>query len=298
MSRPRGFADWRPRAESADLIAEVRQVLDEYRDHLPLTLRQIFYRLVGKSLLPKHEGAYSRLCEMLNRARRAGLVAFEAIRDDGVTVAGGSDLVNRQDVINLLRHYAETVALDRQAGQPQRLQIWCEAAGMVPQLQRVADPYGVPVISSGGFDSVTVKHDMGRQLAERPTVVLHIGDHDPSGVHMFSSLAEDVQAFAGTYRKQHCSDQTFRASIAFIRLAVTPDQAHQFDLPSAPPKATDRRRFAGLETWQCEAIPPDELARIVESAITDRLDGEAYDAQLRVEAEVRRELAAWIGGAP
>jgi hypothetical protein len=290
MSRPRGFAPWRPHADSAALITEVRNVLDEYRDHLPLTLRQIFYRLVGKSLLPKHESAYSRLCELMNRARRAGLVDFEAIRDDGVTIAGGSDLVNRQDVIDLLKNYAQTVTLDRQAGQPQRLQIWCEAAGMVPQLRRVADPYGVPVISSGGFDSLTVKHDMGRQLAERPTVVLHIGDHDPSGVHMFSSLAEDVQAFAEAYAIGF-------HRIEFVRLAVTPEQALDLDLPSTPPKATDNRSFSGADTWQCEALPPDELARIVETAITDRLDGEALAVQLAVEADVRRELVAWIGGA-
>lgn len=45
--RVRGFAAWTPRANSRAVLGQVHQVLDEYRAHLPLTVRQIFYRLVG-----------------------------------------------------------------------------------------------------------------------------------------------------------------------------------------------------------------------------------------------------------
>jgi hypothetical protein len=46
-TRVRGFAPWTPRASTEQLLAQVDLVLAEYVDHLPLTLRQIFYRLVG-----------------------------------------------------------------------------------------------------------------------------------------------------------------------------------------------------------------------------------------------------------
>jgi hypothetical protein len=46
-TRPRGFADWSPRPDTMALLDTVRSVLDEYADYLPLTVRQIFYRLVG-----------------------------------------------------------------------------------------------------------------------------------------------------------------------------------------------------------------------------------------------------------
>ena len=85
-TRPRGFAPWSPRPETLELIARVNAVLGEYEDHLPLTLRQIFYRLVGAHGYEKTERAYERLGEHLVRARRAGLVSMEAIRDDGGTV--------------------------------------------------------------------------------------------------------------------------------------------------------------------------------------------------------------------
>ena len=70
---------------------------------------------------------------------------------------------------------------------------------MVPQLGRVVGEYGVTVYSSGGFDSLTVKYDAASRIAARevPTVVLHVGDHDPSGLALFYAVAEDVAAFAG-----------------------------------------------------------------------------------------------------
>lgn len=81
--RPRGFIDWRPRRDTALLVDAVIQVLSDYRGYLPLTIRQIFYRLVVTIAYEKSERGYNRLCETLNRARRAELIAFDAIRDDG-----------------------------------------------------------------------------------------------------------------------------------------------------------------------------------------------------------------------
>src|SRR5262249_13961280 len=132
-----------------------------------------------------------------------------------------------------------------------RLAVWCEASGMVPQLQRITYPFGGAVYSSGGFDSLTDKHRTGRRWSVTPTTVLHLGDHDPSGVHCFSALDEDVFAFARHYS----------GDVDFVRLAVTPEQARRFRLPSAPPKPTDRRSFEGDETWQIEALDPADLAQ-------------------------------------
>jgi len=71
---------------------------------------------------------------------------------------------------------------------------------MVPQLGAVASPFGIEVCSSGGFDSLTDKHRIGRLWAgDQIITVLHLGDHDPSGVHVFSSLAEDIKDFAAAY---------------------------------------------------------------------------------------------------
>lgn len=147
---------------------------------------------------------------------------------------------------------------------------------MVPQVERLAADYGIPVHSSGGFDSLTAKHDLALLLAGWGRAeVLHLGDHDPSGVHVFSSLAEDLQALAGP-----------DADLRFTRLAVTPVQITAMNLPTAPAKETDCRAFSG-ETVQAEAIPPDGLADIVRDAIAERLDHAAFAAVRRQEHAAR-----------
>jgi hypothetical protein len=151
---------------------------------------------------------------------------------------------------------------------------------MVPQLARVAGPFGIEVCSSGGFDSLTDKHRNGRLWAGSVVTVLHIGDHDPSGVHVFSSLAEDIEAFANDYG----------GDVEFIRLAVTLEQAALYGLPSAPPKPTDRRSFEGDETWQAEALDPRILAAIVSAAIEERIDRALYEAVLDEEQKARRDV--------
>ena len=84
MTRPRGFmAGWEPRAASLALIEQVNAVLDDYAAQVPLTVRQIFYRLVGAYGYEKTEQAYKRLGELLNKARRARLIDMDMIRDDG-----------------------------------------------------------------------------------------------------------------------------------------------------------------------------------------------------------------------
>ena len=107
---------------------------------------------------------------------------------------------------------------------------------MVPQLERVAHAYGVPVLSSGGFDSTTEKHDFAaRRLlttAGRPKCCTS-ATMIQSGAHMFIAPTEDVEAFAGE----------LGGSVRFTRLAVTPDQIRDLGLETQAKKVTDKRAF-------------------------------------------------------
>jgi hypothetical protein len=279
--RVRGFAPWSPQAATLALLEQVRAVLAEYEDYLPLTIRQIFYRLVGAHDYDKTEQAYDRLCEHLNRARRARLISFDVIRDDGGVVEEPDCWTGVEQFWATLREMAEDFTLDRSDGQRTRLVVICEAAGMVPQLERVAHPFGITVMSGGGFDSLTDKHKFAAALAEhdRPTEVLHIGDHDPSGVSMFLAFLEDVEAFT----------RDLGGNATFTRLAVTPEQITRHRLTTAPKKKSDKRAFSG-RTCQAEALAPDVLASIVRTAIEQRLDRRIYKRVLKRERQVRREL--------
>ena len=289
-NRPRGFAAWKPQAESADLLDQVQQVLATYSNLLPLTGRQIFYRLVATTGYDKTEPAYKRLLELLNRARRARIIEMAAIRDDGAISAGDDRFSSGQDFLKSCQHWAASFQLDFMQYQPHHVEVLCEAGGMVPQLERVAEPYGVAVRSSGGFDSTTVKHQLGRLYGKqsKPVVVLHVGDLDPSGEHICSNLAEDVGAFTSHYGGE----------LLVLRIAVTEDQQAAFDLPTAPTNPKDVRSFSAAFTVQAEALPPDALASIVRNAIEQQLDmaalAQAIDHQQVLRADLQRRVATLL----
>lgn len=281
--RARGFLDnWHPQKKTLALIGQVQAVLDEYREHLPLTCRQIYYRLIGAHDYPKTANDYENLCGHLVNARRAGVIPFASIRDDGFVRAGTQTYHDDRDFIAACRNTAQQqFRLDRQAGQDERLVVWCETSGMVPQLERVCDPYGIDVLSSGGYDSVSVKHAIAEEFAGygMPVRVLHVGDHDPSGVHLYLSLEEDISAFGERYGGQ----------VEFERVAVLPEHIEQFGLVTSPPKASDRRQFEG-ETVQAEALPPDVLAELLRQAVKLHFDPVTFRLVIEEEEALREQI--------
>jgi hypothetical protein len=287
-TRPRGFInDWSPHRKTQALIAQVQGVVADYADYLPMTLRQVFYRLVATHDYPKDEGAYGRLGELVQKMRRASLLDWNAIRDDGAAREWAHGYATTADALALMQSIAAGFRFDRQQGQPVRLMVMCEAAGMAPMLAGVANDYGIDVLSGGGFDSVTAKYDLAREIADAgvPVEILHIGDHDPSGVHIASALSEDLSAF--------CNGMGAEPP-RLTRLAVTPEQVVTYGLPTAPPKPGDRRAFTG-ETTQAEALPPDTLCAILRGAIEARRDHEAAAATISREADAREELLSRLG---
>jgi hypothetical protein len=140
-------------------------VLDQYANELPLTVRQIFYRLVGTVGYPKDEKAYGRLCDAVVNFRRAGVVEFDVIRDDGATTLRPLEFASPEEILERAQALADEGQGIRLEGQSRWPELWCEAAGMAPQLARVAHPYGITVYSSGGFDSLTVKYEAAQRIS-------------------------------------------------------------------------------------------------------------------------------------
>jgi hypothetical protein len=68
---------------------------------------------------------------------------------------------------------------------------------MAPQLSRVAGEFAVPVYSAGGFASLTAVRQIVDRAVERDhsTLLLHVGDFDPSGESIFAAMAADARAF-------------------------------------------------------------------------------------------------------
>jgi hypothetical protein len=271
----------------------VGAVLDAYSEHLPLTIRQVFYALVGAGKLEKTEAAYARLCEHLNRARRAQLIDFDVIRDDGVSVCETMTYNGIEGFEDETARRARGYRRDKQAGQPYTIELWSEAGGMVYQLHAVARDYSIPVYSAGGFASLSATHEIAERAVGRdvPTVILHVGDFDPSGVSIFTAMMEDAAAFVE-------GDRTIRTlEIIPVRVALTAEQVETYGLPTAPAKPSDTRSrtWAG-GTCQLEALPPDVLADLVREAIGEWFDFDIYREHVAAEASERAELLGLPAG--
>lgn len=270
----RGYTtDYTPRAKTRELLDQAQAVLDEYRKYWPLTIRQIFYRMVGAHGYDKSEGAYNRLCHHLANARRARLIPFSAIRDDGVRTYHRDHFDNRDDFLGHVRGMGKRYTRNKLAGQDVHIEVWCEAAGMLPQIDDMAEPFSVRAYSSGGFDSLTAKKDLADRIVriEKPAVILHLGDCDPSGEGIFDNVAQDVTAFVEADRPHGL------VTVDFHRIALTREQVAAYDLPTAPAKVTDSRSKSwDGGTCQLEALPPNVIAEILKKALWEHIDPTRY----------------------
>jgi hypothetical protein len=284
----RGYAEWRPQARARETLGRVEEVFERYADHLPLTARQVYYSLVAAGHIDKTEKGYDHLCDVLKRARRARMVDFTDIRDDGMSVISPDFYYGVEDFHEQTGRRAQRFRRDREEGQPQRIELWCEAAGMLGQLERVARDFSIPVYSGGGFLSLSaVRLVADRALAaDRPTLLLHVGDYDPSGEDIYKSMTEDAAAFVREDRTVHT------IYLEAQRVALTAQQVADHALPTAPPKATDgrSRNWTGGGTCQLEALPPDDLATIVRTAIEEHFVLDTYNRVVAMERNDRAEL--------
>jgi len=286
--RPKGYIpNDRPHAETVALLNDVIGVLNAYRDHWPLTARQIYYRRIGAHDYPKTDAFYERLCNHLSNARRGRVIPFAASRDDGVAVMAPGHFDGEDGFYSSVRDLAANYERDKLARQSVYIEVWCEAAGMQPQLAEVAHRFSVHVYSCSGFDSTTAKYDINRRVCRKGkrAVILHLGDDDPSGAGIFDAVAEDVTRFVEEDRPHGL------VSVEFRRVALTEEQVRLFDLPTAPPKVSDSRskRWSG-ETCQLEARSPEQIAGLLDEAISEYFDFDRFSQDLEQEQVDRQRI--------
>ncbi len=216
----RGFINWTPNAKSRSLLAQVASVLGEYIDLLPLSIRQVYYRLIAVHGYSKSNESYNALIYLMTKARRAQyelvdprlrkrfgsgrVLLFDVIRDDKFIQSQPPNVwEDANHFFRYVRSWAKYFRLDRQMGQPRLIVFWCEAKGMIPMLEGMVHQYGIPVFSSGGVDSVSAKYKTAMlwKYVRRSITILHIGDQDPMGLDLMLCLAEDLISFCGEARR-------------------------------------------------------------------------------------------------
>jgi hypothetical protein len=294
----RGYlADWRPKGKTEIMLGQVKSILEEYADNLPLTIRQIYYRVIGEFRHPKGKEFERSLYTLLDNARRAEEIKFRHIRDDGIQSQGGGGYHELADLIWGWRWGAEHWDRNVQDGQPYKTQVWCEAAGMVPQLARVCRPYDIGVFSGGGFGSITAVRQIVQDcLTQGPTLLLHLGDCDPSGYSIYQSMVEDAHAFLKIDRQRRDAEDD-----------AEDDRDPEFEYPDCPCTTPDcdaqfyfERAAArrALSLHGPDERPPRRDPRRRHGPDDQHLRGDAGDLARRRWRRARPSVATSVGAVP
>jgi hypothetical protein len=259
------------------LLASILNILNGEADQI--TIRHLFYLLVGLNVIPKTEAAYKGLCSHLSKWRRSGEIAWGAFSDNTRWHIRHRTYGGVEDA---LRNTVESYRRDLWDTQPYYIEVWVEKDAMASIVSGTANSFGVPVFVARGFASLSSLYAAAGTFKAavangKKVIIYHLGDFDPSGVAAGESM---LKAFR----------DDFKVDLKFIRAAVTEEQIEELKLPTRPTKKSDSRtrNWSGTACVELDTMPPAEIRRLVEHCITQHINVHAWDALKRTE-ELERE---------
>lgn len=285
-----------------EVIDQAVAICEEYAEQgLVLTLRQIFYQFVARDLVPNRQNEYKRIGDILGDARKAGAFdwRFMVDRTRNVVKPRWWESPSAQ-----MKIAAEQYANDLWRTQKERIEVWVEKDAAIGVIEGVCALNQVSYFSMRGYTSMTEVWEGAQRIrhyiedGERVTI-LHIGDHDPSGVDMTRYIEDELHLYltrdwmlsphfqrgagsvtVGDIKKSmrtHMIEQgndwiAHESPWQVIRIALNMDQIEQYDPPPNPVKFTDSRaadyvEAYGTESWELDALDPAVLQALIQSHI-------------------------------
>lgn len=271
------------RQSSLDLIELINTVIDEYsRQGYELTLRQAYYQLVARGYIPNNERSYKNIGNLINDGRLAGLIDWNSITDRTRNLRNRAHWDRPQDVIYSAKY---SYLLDKWEGQPNYVEVWVEKDALVDIVGQACYSIDTPYFSCRGYTSQsemwTAAQRFRKQDHREGRYIIHLGDHDPSGIDMTRDIQERLDLFG--------------ASVYVKRVALTMDQVNTYNPPPNPAKITDSRcgkyiEQYGDESWELDALEPQMLVKLIQGEVTALRDNAIYNAVCKREEQEKEEL--------
>lgn len=277
------------------VIDQANEILHAYAAQgYDLTLRQLYYQFVSRDLIPNSDREYKKLGDIVNDGRLAGLIDWNHITDRTRYVRSPSTWDSPESII---RGAASGYAIDVSDGQDTYVEVWVEKDALAGVIERACEAYRLPWLSCRGYMSQSEmwaaarrferQYDLGREQI----VVLHLGDHDPSGIDM----TRDIQSRISGFLEHDGYEPWERFDVE--RIALTMAQVEQYDPPPNPAKITDSRaedyidRY-GVSSWELDALEPSVLDALINAHATPHVDQGVFQQNLEREEQEREALTA------
>ncbi|EGW40496.1 hypothetical protein DOT_1568 [Desulfosporosinus sp. OT] len=268
-----------------DLINRINSVIDDYSAQgYSLTLRQVYYQMVARAIIPNNERSYKNLGVLISEARLAGLIDWNAIEDRTRNLKGKS---HWQTPGSMIDSAAYSYHLDHWNGQKNYVEVWVEKDALVGIVGQICGELDVNFFSCRGYVSQSEMWGAARRLKRRQDngqqiVLLHLGDHDPSG----RDMSRDIQDRLVTFETH---------GVDFHRLALNMNQIEQYGPPPNPTKITDSRATKyiqefGHECWELDALEPQVISDLISKNVRKYRDDRLYKSVLKQEREEKGML--------
>ena len=266
--------------KNIERLEEINEIIEEYgAQGYKLTLRQLYYQLVSRDIIPNKQSEYAKLSHLLKNGRMGGVVDFDAI-EDRIRVPKRPYWVN--GVTDAINDTIKQYRLDRQEGQDVYIECWSEKDALSNILYRVSSHYHIYLVINRGYSSCTAMHDAHERFEDHDNnVILYMGDHDPSGLDMVRDIQDRLDEFG--------------SNVEVVPVALTTSQVRQYDPPPNPAKITDPRakwyiKEYGGTSWEVDALEPRALHKLLEQHIECRIDIGKFDKIIEQEKEDKATL--------
>lgn len=270
--------------KNVERLEIINEIIEEYAAQgYRLTLRQLYYQLVSRDIIPNKKSEYAKLSHLLKNGRMAGVVDFEAI-EDRIRVPRRPYWVT--GIPGALDDTIRQYRLNRQEGQDVYIECFSEKDAISNILYRITSFYHIYLIINRGYSSCTAMHDAHKRFENHDNnIILYLGDHDPSGLDMIRDIRDRLEEFGST--------------LEVVPVALTTAQVRQYDPPPNPAKITDPRakwyiQEYGNTSWEVDALEPDVLHSLLREQIESRIDMDLFQDILDQEEEDKEELRTFV----
>ena len=270
------FIDKNFRYDSLALINLINTIADDYVSQgYTLTVRQMYYQLVARDLIENTIRSYQKIAKLINEGKNAGLISWYAFEDRTRAFIKNTHWDNPQQIINAAAEgYFESM-WDSQSNY--KVYVIIEKEALVGILEATCAKYDVPILAARGYPSGTVLFDFFKKEIEpnpdKIHVILHLGDHDPSGIDMTRDLTDRMDMFSHS-----------NYTLIVKRLALNYNQIEELRPPKNPAKDTDSRFTSyvnkfGYSSWELDALNPSYLNSLVTKNIELHIDFSTWEAK-------------------